>query len=453
MLADGYGYPSTGIVDQKWNKWTGRVRRQLVAEARFHRSEHVLCVLCAWLQGGRRQSAGRGAADICRCRRSTISNPFPVHPLTFKPEFIDAYELGTKNTLLDGGLTLNGDVFFYNYKGYQISQIVDRTSVNLNFDATVRGAELEATYEPLPGLKFSFAGGYEDTNINKNQYAIDLMDRTAGMPGWVVMKPSVGQSSNCIFPEYVAAAIVAAISVNGGEGNQRPVCPAALPITRAHRSGHAASLIPDTTYPITIAGATHQRCSCSAYVLSGLRSAERRSDCRSEHRQSRAWACRRTMAKASPRMSAAIELPNAPHFTVSLTGDYTMPVSANWAATLHSDFYWQSQILARVSMIGPMTRFAAIRTSNLALILTDASGWQVMGYVKNIFDHRHHRRLPEQRRFRPDHEHLPHRSAALWRARHQAFRRRRFGAVSISSRMPMASARKSGCSSAAITRC
>ena len=85
---------------------------------------------------------------------------FPVHPLTFEPEFIDAYELGTKNTLLDGGLTLNGDVFFYNYKGYQISEIVDRTSVNLNFDATVRGAEMEATWEPLAGLKFSFAGGY-----------------------------------------------------------------------------------------------------------------------------------------------------------------------------------------------------------------------------------------------------------------------------------------------------
>ena len=31
----------------------------------------------------------------------------PDHPLTFKPEFIDAFELGTKNTLLDGALTLN----------------------------------------------------------------------------------------------------------------------------------------------------------------------------------------------------------------------------------------------------------------------------------------------------------------------------------------------------------
>ena len=132
----------------------------------------------------------------------------PIHPLTFKPEFVDAYELGTKNTLLDGGLTLNGDVFFYNYSGYQISEIVDRTSINLNFDATVKGAELEASYEPIPGLKFNFAGGYEDTRIKDGQSAIDLMDRTAGHSDWMVMKPFPTQASNCIFPDYVVAALV-----------------------------------------------------------------------------------------------------------------------------------------------------------------------------------------------------------------------------------------------------
>ena len=42
------------------------------------------------------------------------------------------------------------------------------------------------------------------------------------------------------------------------------------------------------------------------------------------------------------------QLPNAPHFTVSLSGEYTTPVSDEWAATLHTDFYWQSQSYARV---------------------------------------------------------------------------------------------------------
>ena len=97
--------------------------------------------------------------------------------------------------MLDGGLTLNGDVFFYNYKGYQISEIVDRTAINLNFDATVRGAELEASWEPAPGLKFSFAGGYEATRIADGAKAVDLMDRTAGNPDWAVVKPFPTQAS------------------------------------------------------------------------------------------------------------------------------------------------------------------------------------------------------------------------------------------------------------------
>ena len=65
-------------------------------------------------------------STFMRRRMSSI----PIHPLTFKPEFIDAFELGSKNTLLDGALTLNGDVFYYNYENYQISRIVDRTSIN-----------------------------------------------------------------------------------------------------------------------------------------------------------------------------------------------------------------------------------------------------------------------------------------------------------------------------------
>ncbi len=134
----------------------------------------------------------------------------PIHPLTFKPEFINAYELGTKNTLLDGALTFNGSVFFYDYTGYQISRIVDRTAINDNFDAKVKGAEIEATYEPLPGLRFKFAGGYEHTRIDNGQSSIDLMDRAdvANHPDWMVVKPFVTQASNCILPVYVVAAIL-----------------------------------------------------------------------------------------------------------------------------------------------------------------------------------------------------------------------------------------------------
>jgi iron complex outermembrane recepter protein len=80
------------------------------------------------------------------------------------------------------------------------------------------------------------------------------------------------------------------------------------------------------------------------------------------------------------------QLPSAPHFTVALSAEYTMPVSADWAATLHSDFYWQSQSFARVFNDRPYDKIRGYSNVNLALILTSAGGWQVMGYLKNVFD-------------------------------------------------------------------
>ncbi len=107
------------------------------------------------------------------------NNPNPIHPTTFKPEFIDSFEFGTKNSLLDSTLTLNASAFYFNYQGYQISEIIDRSAINRNFDANVKGAELETTWEPLPGLRFNMSGGYEDARVARGQQGVDLMDRTA----------------------------------------------------------------------------------------------------------------------------------------------------------------------------------------------------------------------------------------------------------------------------------
>jgi hypothetical protein len=80
------------------------------------------------------------------------------------------------------------------------------------------------------------------------------------------------------------------------------------------------------------------------------------------------------------------ELPNAPHFTVSLGADFTLPVTADWAATLHSDFYWQSGSYARIINDDPYDKLRGYTNVNLALILTSQNGWQVMGYLKNVFN-------------------------------------------------------------------
>ncbi len=197
VLIQGWGYPGAGAIDQSWNEWTGRAVADWTPKLDF--TDQTL------VYGSFSRGYKAGGANPPPPNYFIAYGEGATHPLTFEPEFVNAFELGTKNTMLDGALTLNGDVFYYDYKGYQISQIVDRTAVNSNFDAHVKGAELEATYEPLPGLKFSFAGGYEDARIAKGSKAIDLMDRTAGHPGWMVTRPIFIGTSNCILPDYLVA--------------------------------------------------------------------------------------------------------------------------------------------------------------------------------------------------------------------------------------------------------
>jgi len=376
LLVAGYGYFVSRVVDQSWQQLTGRFAANWTPKLDFTDQTLVYASLAHGYKAGGANPpgaellvfGGNGTQANGVSDRTGVSNP--IHPLTFKPEFIDAYELGTKNTLLDGALTLNGDVFFYNYTGYQISRIVDRTAINDNFNATVRGAELEAMWEPIPGLKFNFAGGYEKTRVDNGESSVDLMDRAdvADHPDWMVVKPFVTQASNCILPIYVVAAILKArppIAQTQGDRSIPGAC------TNAYGKGlDPVTLLPykaDPVFPNEYGGgggATDP----SPYpgfnpFQPGINDGQ-------------GWA----------KNLSGHELPNAPHFTTSLSADYTIPVSEDWAATLHSDFYWQSQSWARIFNDRPYDKIRGYSTTNLALILTSAGGWQVMGYLKNVFN-------------------------------------------------------------------
>jgi len=368
LLVGGYGYPVTGVVDQEWNELTGRAAVNWTPKLDF--TDQTL-VYGSYAHGYKAGGANPPGATLIEGFGVGVTNP--IHPFTFKPEFIDAYELGTKNTLADGGITLNGDVFFYNYKGYQISRIVDRTAINDNFDATVRGAELEAMWEPIPGLKFNFAGGYEATRIDNGQSSIDLMDRAdvKNHPDWMVLKPFVTQASNCILPVYVVAAIMKARPTDG-EGNGT----GSIPGSCANAYQFGLDPVTDEPYKPNPVFPTDYNLLNSANDVHNPGPYPGFDPTQPAINNGEGFA----------KNLGGHELPNAPHFTTSLSADYTIPMSEDWAATLHSDFYWQSQSWARVFNDRPYDKIRGYSTTNLALILTSASGWQVMGYVKNVFD-------------------------------------------------------------------
>ena len=80
------------------------------------------------------------------------------------------------------------------------------------------------------------------------------------------------------------------------------------------------------------------------------------------------------------------ELPNAPPITVSFGAQYTLPITADWAGTLRGDYYWQDYSWARVFNDNPYDRLRGYTNVNLTLIFTNQNGWQVMGYLKNVFN-------------------------------------------------------------------
>jgi iron complex outermembrane receptor protein len=378
LLINYYGYPSARIVDQKWEKLTGRGVLGWTPKLDFTDQTLVYASVAHGYKAGGANPPGAIFPSFL-FQSATIN---PIHPLTFKPEYINAYEAGTKNSFLDGGLSLDGDVFYYDYKNYQISRIVDRTAINDNFNATVKGAELEANWEPAPGLKFSFAGGYEDATLNAGDHSVDLMDRTAGNPEWMVVKPYVTNASNCVLPVYVVAAMLqnnvddlvahaCATAYNGGLDPVTGLRYVADPIVGRDISytipmgylgfdPNAGGVDPRTGLPDPYTGQnTYNGVDYGPAPNGGA---------------------------GFDKNLSGNQLPNAPHFTTSLAADYTIPVSESWAATLHSDFYWQSQSWARVFNDRPYDKLRGYSNVNLALILTGASGWQVMGYVKNIFN-------------------------------------------------------------------
>ncbi|MEO8813433.1 MAG: TonB-dependent receptor, partial [Caulobacteraceae bacterium] len=135
------------------------------------------------------------------------------YPLQYAPEFINAYEIGTKNTLLGGSLLLNADAFYYDYTGYQISQIIAKSSVNSNINSKIYGVEFEGVFSPVRNLTFNTNVGFLHSSINSGQSAVDTLNFTHGNPNYTVVKVTDG--SNCVANTADVAAYVALNNADG----------------------------------------------------------------------------------------------------------------------------------------------------------------------------------------------------------------------------------------------
>ena len=214
---------------------------------------------------------------------------------TFDPEFVNAYEIGMKNTLMGGEMIFNATGFYYDYQGYQISRIVQRTSINENIDATVTGAELELVWRPTDGWRINSTLGYLGTEITGGT-SLDVFDRAQGDPDWTLIHdPFNGQA--CLAPtSFFDAGMMGAI--NGSNG-------AALGGACDPLGGNPLGL--------------------SALTIEG----------------------------AGPAPGGGVflegnELPNAPNWTFSLGVEYTWALGGGWEATARGDYFRQGDSYMRI---------------------------------------------------------------------------------------------------------
>jgi outer membrane receptor protein involved in Fe transport len=226
-----------------------------------------------------------------------------TYPQTFAPEFVNALELGTKNTLLGGSMVLNGTAFAYDYQGYQVSKIQNRTSINENIDAKIKGLELESIWGPMRALRFNVNVGYLDTEITGGQ-SIDTFNRTQGDPNLVVMKTDA--AANCVVTVTTAQTALYVANLYGSPFFLLGACPGDAPAppagTTLYSGGPLASGI-------------------GSYGL---------------------------FSEGVPVNLNGKELPNSPHWTFSFGAQYTMDLMSDWTATLRGDYYKQTSTFSRI---------------------------------------------------------------------------------------------------------
>ena len=225
-----------------------------------------------------------------------------IYPQTFEPEFVNAIELGAKNTLMQGAMVLNATVFRYDYEGYQVSKIQNRTSINENIDAKIQGFEVESILEPVRNLRFNVNLGYLDTEITEGQ-SIDTFDRTQGDPLLVVMKTN--EAANCVVTLTTAQTALNTAS-------------AVTPFFLLGACPSTGALPPagTTLYP-------------GGPLASGVGSFG-------------------LFSEGVPVDLAGKELPNAAHWTFSFGAQYTMEFGGGWEATARGDYYRQTETFSRI---------------------------------------------------------------------------------------------------------
>ena len=156
-------------------------------------------------------------ASYSRGYKSGGINP-PLQPIfevpeSFRPEQVDAFEIGSKNSFGNGALQLNLTAFYYKYKDLQLSKIVARTAVNDNVSANIYGFEAEAIVRPDPAVVVNLGFSYLKSKVSEDKLTSNPRDFGGGRADAVIIK-DITNAANCAVASTTGSAAAANAYVN-----------------------------------------------------------------------------------------------------------------------------------------------------------------------------------------------------------------------------------------------
>lgn len=260
----------------------------------------------------------------------------------FKPETVDAFEVGSKNRF--GALQLNLSAFYYRYKDLQLSRITARTSVNDNIDANIYGVEAEAIMAPTRNLLVNLSVSYLKTKVVGDQFFIDTRDVSAGRSDTVIIK-DITLGSNCAVTGASAAAANAFVNtINGGVG-LRPATP--IPGT-------------NTTGAFSICGVLAQQAAAVGNLFGGIR-----------------------VSSGIERNVRGNQLPQAPEFKWSAGIQYTLE-TGGVSLVPRFDINYTGESYGTI-FNGNINRIKGFAVMNAQVQLNGMDDrWFLRGYIQNI---------------------------------------------------------------------
>ncbi len=284
--------------------------------------------------------------------------PTPGVEKTYKPEGIDAFEVGTKNIFLGNTLQANLTAWYYNYEDLQISSIVSNSVVNSNIGARLWGLEGEFAYAPDSNWAFNLNFGHTSSALGDAQ-EIDLRNPSAGRSDVVLVKDAsatMSTGSNCVLYRLNPA------------GAATPA-DAHLPGFFAPPGGSTALAGDGIPY------ANFGDCSVTSDAVLNAAGFSKHDP--------------RLKGNADNSGGANLsvhgnEIPNTPAWTMSVGGQYTAKMSSGYSLVPRVDFYWQDSSWARIFDDGADRLPSWVQLNAQLTLNAPDNVWYAQLYGKNL---------------------------------------------------------------------